>query len=371
MDIDQSHTQFELEGLQHLLILSDTEFENNLFTNTPSDSPSTISTNPISTSTLPQSTPPVDTPTNISQSPSKMDTTSTQIQPTSTPIQSPNAILTPTSAKTTFTLTLPTDMGQPSNIPTTSQPIIPQTQPTHQITTTTPQPPITSNNTTTMFNKLVELHHRKNDHRRQLTILNKHITNHTAPAGLNINIQPWVQLSPKLKEAWDTGIQNCMSHLTYILHQHHSEESSKIDGQISSLSTKLNDNLPQELSSTIIHIASTHKPPSKRKTTPKSNTKHQPKRPKTTATTSHPAKPENTPVSQKWPHHQQHREPSPATSKPPLRVPPPPSKTTPLHPPTTTIPALTSIMHSSIKQRLMGKQTQFPTIYNMFMDGRQ
>ena len=109
-------------------------------------------------------------------------------------------------------------MGQPSNIPTTSQPIIPQTQPTHQITTTTPQPPITSNNTTTMFNKLVELHHRKNDHRRQLTILNKHITNHTAPAGLNINIQPWVQLSPKLKEAWDTGIQNCMSHLTYILH---------------------------------------------------------------------------------------------------------------------------------------------------------
>ena len=151
MDIDQSHTQFqfELEGLQRLLILSDPEFENNLFTNTPSDSPSTISTNPISTSTLPQSTPPVGTPTNISQSPSKMDTTSTQIQPTSTPIQSPNAILTPTSTKTTFTLTLPTDMGQPSNIPTTSQPIIPQTQPTHQITTTTPQPPITSNNTTT------------------------------------------------------------------------------------------------------------------------------------------------------------------------------------------------------------------------------
>ncbi|CAB4013050.1 Hypothetical predicted protein, partial [Paramuricea clavata] len=366
MDTDQSHTQFqfELEGLQRLLILSDPEFENNLFTNTPSDSPSTISTNPISTSTLPQFTPPVDTPTNISQSPGTMDTTttSTQIQPTSTPIQSPNAI--PTSAQTTSTLTLPADMGQPSNIPTTSQPIIPQTPLTHQITTTTPQPPITPNNTTTMFNKLVELHHHKNDHQRQLTILNKHITNHTAPAGLNISIQPWVQLSPKLKEAWDTGIQNCMSHLTDILHQHHSEESSKIDGQISSLSTKLNDNLPQELSSTIIHIASTHRPPSKRKTTPKSNTKHQPKRPKSTATTSHPAKPENKQVSQKWPHHQQHREPLPPTSKPPLRVPPPPSNTTPLHPPMITIPALTSIMHSSIKQRLMGKQTQFPTIYN-------
>ena len=57
MDIDQSHSQFqfELEGLQRLLVLSDPEFENNLFTNTPSNSPSTISTNPISTSTLPQS----------------------------------------------------------------------------------------------------------------------------------------------------------------------------------------------------------------------------------------------------------------------------------------------------------------------------
>jgi hypothetical protein len=54
-----------------------------------------------------------------------------------------------------------------------------------------PQPPITStntNNTTTMFNKLVELHHRKNDHQQQLTILNKHITNHTAPADLNISM---------------------------------------------------------------------------------------------------------------------------------------------------------------------------------------
>jgi hypothetical protein len=88
-------------------------------------------------------------------------------------------------------------------------------------------------------------------------------------------------------------IQNCMSKQTDILHQHHSVESSKIDVQISSLSTNLNDKLPQELSSTIVHIASTHKPPSKRKTTPKSNNKHQPKWPKTTATTPHPAKPEN------------------------------------------------------------------------------
>jgi hypothetical protein len=40
-------------------------------------------------------------------------------------------------------------------------------------------------------------------------------------------------------------------------------------------------------------------------------------------------KPENKQVSQKWPHHQQHTEPSLATSKPPLRVPPPTSNTTP------------------------------------------
>ncbi|CAB4010807.1 Hypothetical predicted protein [Paramuricea clavata] len=83
-----------------------------------------------------------------------------------------------TQAKTTFTLTLPADMGQPSNIPTTSQPIIPHPQ----ITTIIPQPPITStntNNTTTMFNKLVELNHSKNDHQQQLTILNKHISQAT------------------------------------------------------------------------------------------------------------------------------------------------------------------------------------------------
>ena len=366
MDAEHSQIGFELEMLQRLLVMSDPDFENNLFPKTPSNSPSTILTNPISI--LPQSTTPVNPPTSMSQSPNTIDTTptSTQTQP-STLIVSPTAI--PSTPKDTFTLTSPT----------TSQAITPQNPQTHQ-TTNTSQAPITPTNThhtTTIFNKLVELNHRKNDHQRQLTILNKHITNHTAPAGLNISVQPWVQLSPKLKEAWDTGIRDCMSHLTNILHQHHSEESSKIEAQISSLSTDLNDNLPQGLSSTLIHIASTHKPPSnhkppsKCKITPKPNTKNQSKRPKTTATTTPPTRKPEKQVFQKRPHHHQHRGPSPATPKPPLRIPPPPSDNTPPRPPITTIPPLASIMHSSIKQQLKGKQTQFPTIYNMFMKGNQ
>ncbi|CAB3978644.1 Hypothetical predicted protein [Paramuricea clavata] len=302
MDAEHSQIGFEIETLQRLLVISDPDFENNLFTKTPSNSPSTILTNPISI--LPQSTTPVNPPTSTPQSPTTMDTTPTrtQTQP-STPIVSPTTI--PSTPKDTFTLISPTtsqaiapqsptamDTTPPSTqtkpitpivsptaipstpkdtftptSPTTSQAITPQNPQTHQ-TTNTSQALITPTNThhtTTIFNKLVELNHCKNDHQRQLAILDKHITNHTAPAGLNISVQPWVQLSPKLKEAWDTGIQDCMSHLTNILHQHHSEESSKIDAQISSLSTDLNDNLPQGLSTTLIHIASTHKPPSHHK----------------------------------------------------------------------------------------------------------
>ncbi|CAB3999151.1 Hypothetical predicted protein, partial [Paramuricea clavata] len=241
--------------LQRFLVLSDPEFENNLFTSTPSDSPSTILTNPISTSTLPQSTPPVDTPTNTSQSPSTMDT---NLHPNPTykypnPVPKCHTNLSQNHLHPNIVSRHGPTQQHPNHFPTNPPP------PTHQITTITPQPPIMStntNNTTTMFNKLVELNHHKNDHQQQLTILNKHITSHTAHAGLKISM------------ASGTACPT-----SDILHQHHSEESSKTDGQISSLSTNLNDNLPQELSSTIIHIASTHKPPSKCKTTPKSNTK--------------------------------------------------------------------------------------------------
>ncbi|CAB4013449.1 Hypothetical predicted protein [Paramuricea clavata] len=100
MDAEHSQIGFEIEALQSLLIISDPDFENNLFTRTPSNSPSTILTNPISI--LPQSTTPVNPPTSTSQSPNTIDTsqspntrdttpTSTQTQP-STLIVSPTAI---------------------------------------------------------------------------------------------------------------------------------------------------------------------------------------------------------------------------------------------------------------------------------------
>ncbi|CAB4023662.1 Hypothetical predicted protein, partial [Paramuricea clavata] len=188
MDAKHSQIGFEIEALQCLLILSDPDFENNQITKTPSDSPSTTMTNPIPI--LPKFTTPVDTPTSTSHSHNTIDTTptSTQTQP-STPTQSPTTI--PSTGKDTFTLTSQT----------TSQPIIPQNPQTHQ-TITTPQAPITPTNThhtTTIFNKLVELNHRKNYHQRQLTILNKHLTNHTAPAGLDISVFSPTGLSPHAK----------------------------------------------------------------------------------------------------------------------------------------------------------------------------
>ncbi len=120
---------------------------------------------------------------------------------------------------------------------------------------------LTTHSTSTTFNQLVDIHHTKSHHTRQFTILQKHIKNHTAPKGLTINMQPWVQLSPKHQEEWDTGLRDCMSHLKSI--QHHTEQLQRVEAKISSLLTTINTQYSKDVSTTILNIATSHKPPPK------------------------------------------------------------------------------------------------------------
>jgi hypothetical protein len=53
---------------------------------------------------------------------------------------------------------------------------------------------MTLNSTSTTFNQVAESHRTKPHHTRQITILQKHITNNTALKGLTITMQPWVNL---------------------------------------------------------------------------------------------------------------------------------------------------------------------------------
>jgi hypothetical protein len=288
----------------------------------------------------------------------------------------------------------------PTEPPTTTQ----EPSTSEHTTNTKTQASTPTSTTSTKFDKLVALHQQKENHQRQLSILTKHISNRTAPTGLTINAQPWVQLSPKLKEAWDIGIRDCMSHLTTILHQHHTEELTKIQEQISSLSSALTKDLPQEVSSTLIHIASTHKSSHKRKTLPDPTTKAHHKTPTKAPTKRRKTKysattPNNNQDFRNQPHRPHHKkQPHTNTRTPPLRIPPHPPKTptprlpTP-HPPNTTPrpfnttprplntkphptnnpkPRFSSTPPAHhIQHQLVGIRTRFPTIYNMFMKGKQ
>ena len=230
-----------------------------------------------------------------SPSPRELTTTTTHIT-----TQIPSATLT----STTYTETHPnpnlapsktfpqhnqpcTSIPNPSPQPSTTSPHpqttnpIPSTSKTHTAPhPKTPQTPhITSSTTTkhtisTTVQRLVELNHLKSQHNRQLTILSKHITNHTTPSGLTITMQPWVELSHKHKEAWDNSLQICMSTLTNILHQHHTEQLEKVQNEISSHSSTIHQQYPKDVSKTILEIATTtitHKP--QRRSRPKPKTK--------------------------------------------------------------------------------------------------
>ena len=116
-----------------------------------------------------------------------------------------------------------------------------------------------------------------------------------------------------------------MSHLTTILHQHHTEELTKIHEQISSLSSTLTKDLPQEVSSTLIHIASTHKSSHKRKTltvpTTKADHKTPTKAPTKRRKTKHSTTtPNNNQDFRNQPHRPHHKkQPHTNTPTPPLR----------------------------------------------------
>ena len=175
---------------------------------------------------------------------------------------------------------------------------------------------------------------------------------HQAHIQLNCTHWPHHQCTTLEGGAWDTSIQDCMSHLTTILHQHHTDELTKIQEHISSPFSALTKDLPQEVSSTLIHIASTHKPSHKRKTLPDPTTKPNHKTPTKHRKTKHnTTKPDNSQDFRKQPHHPHHKkQPYTSTPTPPLRIPLRPPNTPTPHLPTPHPPkhCSTAIQHGTM-----------------------
>ena len=266
MEIDNPVSETELAAI---LAQSDPDIDN-LFGNPPSSQALFLSQDTTTHATGPtqhinvapfQLIPPHNSPILIlspdpSPSPRQLTTTTTHSQPSNVTPSINTQIPSETSTSTTYPETQPNPNLAPSNTfpqqnqPTLSLNPIPNTSP--QPSTTSPCPqltnplPNTSNTHTTpqlktpqtshitsstatkhtistTVQRLVELNHLKSQHNRQLTIFSKHIANHITPSGLTITMQPWVELSQKHKEAWDNSLQDCMSTLTNILHQRHTE----------------------------------------------------------------------------------------------------------------------------------------------------
>ena len=336
-----------------------------------------------------------------SPSPRELTTTTTHITtqiPSATPTSTtytethPNTNLTPSKTFSqqnqpcTSNLTpIPNPSPQPSTTsphPQTTNPTtnpIPNTSKTHTAPhPKTPRTPhITSTATThtisTTVQRLVELNHLKSQHNRQLTILSKHITNHTTPSGLTITMQPWVELSQKHKEAWDSSLQDCMSTLTNILHQHHTEQLEKVQNEISSHSSNITQQYPKDVSKTILEIATTttpHKP--QRRSRPKTKPKRKPavQPPSTKPTTHSIQKPplKRTKTTEFNPQHQGFRI-RPQRQNQPIKPPNPPNPPVPTIPPPP--PPVSNVTRETICQRLVGNQSKFPIIYGMLMKGGQ
>ena len=407
MDIDNPVSDTELAAI---LAQTDPDIDN-LFGDPPS--PQALSqdaTTPPTTPTqhiniapfqlIPQHNPPtlILSP-DPSPSPRELTTTTTthittQI-PSATPTSTtytethPNPNLTPSKTfpqqnqPCTSSLTpIPNPSPQPSTTsphPQTTNPTtnpIPNTSKTHTAPhPKTPQTPhITSTATThtisTTVQRLVELNHLKSQHNRQLTILSKHITNHTTPSGLTITMQPWVELSQKHKEAWDNSLQDCMSTLTNILHQHHTEQLEKVQNEISSHSSNITQQYPKDVSKTILGIATTttpHRPQrrSRPKTKPKRKLAIQP--PSTKPTTHSIQKPplKRTKTTESNSQHQGFRT-RPQRQNQPNKPPNPPAPTIPPPP-----PPVSNVTRETICRRLVGNQSKFPIIYGMLMKGGQ
>ena len=111
------------------------------------------------------------------------------------------------------------------------------------------------------------------------TSFKKHITNHTAPTSLTITMQPWIKLSQEHQTAWDASLWDCMTTLTTILHQHHTEQLERVEEQISSLPTTIHNQYPREVSTTILDIATSHKQRHNHKTRSKPKRSTKPTRP--------------------------------------------------------------------------------------------
>ena len=114
-----------------------------------------------------------------------------------------------------------------------------------------------------------------------------------------------------------------MSQLTNILHQHHAEQLERVEEQISSLSTTINNNHPTDASTTIMNIAATtthkrlrpkpksqskssKKPSIKRSTTPSTKTLQQAFSKRTNTTQHHQGFQTGPHRPNHGPHHHQH-----------------------------------------------------------------
>ena len=308
----------------------------------------------------------------LSPSPSSQSSSQTPTSPAVSPshlltLPDLSMDLTPTpSSPTQPHTTPPPTIIQAPPTPSTNSPTTMSISTTTTHSTTTITTPTTTHSTTTTFHKLVELNHHKTQHTRQLTILHKHITNHTTPTGLTITLQPWVELSQKHKEAWDTSLRDCMNQLTNILHQHHTEQLERVEEQISSLATTINNNHATDVSTTIMNIAATttyKRPRPKHKSRSKSSKKPSIK-PSTTPSTKPSTTPSTTPSittpTKTTQHHQGFRT---GPHRPNLR----PHHRQHNPPPPTPPPPMSNVTRADICQRLVGKQAEFPIIYNMFM----
>ena len=177
-------------------------------------------------------------------------------------------------------------------------------------------------------------------------------------------MQPWVELSQKHKEAWDTSLWDCMSTLLNIIHKHHTEQLGRVEQQITSHTSTITRQYPKDVSKPILDFATTHHPQQKHKPCHKPH--HKPiKKPPIQPSSTPSITPSTTPLTQppckraktngpKQQHQgcrtRQHR---PNQTQPPNPLPPP--------------QPVSNVTRDTICRRLVGNQSKFPIIYGMFM----
>ena len=163
-------------------------------------------------------------------------------------------------------------------------------------------------------------------------------------------MQPWVELSQKHKEAWDNSLQDCMSTLTNILHQNHTEQLEKVQNEISSHSSNITQQYPKDVSKTILEIATTTTP---RKPQRRSRPKTKPKR---KLTIQPPSTKPTTHSIQKPPSSIHNTRVFGSGQNQPNKPPNPPVPTIPPPPP------VSNVTRETICRRLVGNQAKFPII---------